>query len=82
MTLNFNLALIERWLLPPSKEPAYRRQRAHQDFLINLQLPAASVKATLQAAWNAGEVLSQFPLESIDRLVRKKYSTTAWNLKF
>ena len=80
--LNFDLALIERLLSPPSKEPAYRRHRAHRDFLTNLQLPAGQVKAALKQAWNAAEDLTCFSSESMGLPVAEKYSTAAWNQKF
>src|ERR1019366_3129168 len=42
--LNLDLALVEQVLPMPSKQPQYRRRRAHKDFLTNLNLPAEDVK--------------------------------------
>ncbi len=80
--LHFDLPLIERWLSLPSAEPAYRRQRAHRDFLTNLYLPSGAVKAAVKNVWDAAENLTRIPNSGIDRLVTEKYSSAAWNLKF
>ena len=80
--LNFDLALVERLLSPPSKEPAYRRHRTHRDFLTNLPLSVDSVKTALKQTWSLTETLACFPSEGLDRLVADKYSTAAWNQKF
>jgi lipoate-protein ligase A len=80
--LQFDLALIGTILPMPSKQPAYRHHRAHQDFLTNLAVPADSVKRVLQRAWRASECVETFPHEQIALLTRDKYSTAAWNLRF
>jgi lipoate-protein ligase A len=82
LLLQFNLSLIERILPMPSKQPAYRLNRAHENFLANLALTADSVKRALQRAWSAFEPLPNPPHESIRSLARDKYETNAWNLKF
>jgi lipoate---protein ligase len=38
--LDFDLELLEKLLLPPSKQPAYRRNRSHAEFRCCLQRPA------------------------------------------
>jgi lipoate-protein ligase A len=80
--LNFNIALIEKYLRMPSKEPAYRRGRSHESFLMNLNLPAETLKQAMRKAWEATETLQQVPREAIALLVRDKYVTKEWNLKF
>jgi len=80
--LDFNLALIEKSLLMPSRQPEYRANRSHADFLVNLKLPADLVKQTLREAWQALESAGAVPTEAIGRLVREKYSLDEWNRKF
>jgi lipoate-protein ligase A len=80
--LNFDFALVSKLLPMPSKQPDYRESRAHTDFLTNLNVPADKVKAALQRAWKAEEVLENPPLEKIAALARDKYATREWNLKF
>ena len=79
--LNFDLALVSELLRMPLLQPDYRASRNHDDFLINLNLPAAQVKAALQQPWNATEELKDFPRQEIQRLAVQKYSTDAWNFK-
>jgi len=80
--LDFDLALIERALPMPSKQPEYRVDRAHQDFLVNLRIPPARIKDALRAAWSATEEFNSLPSDRMDRLVRERYALAAWNWKF
>jgi lipoate-protein ligase A len=79
--LKFDLALVEEFLRMPSLQPDYRASRSHDDFLVNLNLPAGQVKAALQKAWNATKELQDFPKQKAQTLAADKYSTDAWNLK-
>ena len=79
--LDFDLARIERLLLPPPVQPAYRRQRQHRDFLTCLRVGAASVKGALTEAWNATEEPSMPPLARVQLLVDERYGRAAWNLR-
>jgi lipoate-protein ligase A len=82
LLLNGNLTLISELLLLPSLQPDYRARRPHGEFVTNLPLPAAAVKAALAAEWNAVEALNHPPLEAIAKLAREKYATHGWNFKF
>lgn len=80
--LDFDLALVERLLLSPSKEPNYRARRAHGEFIRNLPVSRAAVKAALRVAWDAqgmGETVGRADLKS---LIEEKYGRDAWNLRF
>jgi lipoate-protein ligase A len=79
--LNFNLALAGEFLRMPSLQPDYRASRSHDDFLANLNLPAAKVKTALQKIWNATEELKTVPHAEIKKLATEKYSADEWNLK-
>ncbi len=80
--LKFDISLIEKILPMPSKQPCYRENRAHGDFLTNLNIPATDVKNMLRKAWNAEEVLTEVPAEKIRELVASRYGTEEWNLRF
>jgi lipoate-protein ligase A len=80
--LNFNLSLINELLPMPSKQPNYRENRAHAEFLANLNVPADIVKHALQTAWKAGLPLEIVPRDKIVFLARDKYATKKWNWKF
>jgi len=78
----FDLELIGDVLRIPSKQPPYRMNRRHAEFLMNLNLPVNDLKAALQAVWNASAAPKDPPLNTIARLAEQKYSTRDWNQKF
>ena len=80
--LNFDLALVSEFLRMPSKQPDYRKERSHGEFLTNLNLSADEVKAALKKIWKANSPLEDPPLEEIKKLAREKYSAREWNFKF
>ena len=80
--LRFDIFLIEKLLPLPPKQPAYRRNRTHGNFLTNLNLPADKIKDALKQSWSATEEFKDVPWEAIERLVRERYSRDEWNLKF
>jgi lipoate-protein ligase A len=82
LLLNCDLSRIGELLLMPSLQPDYRAQRAHKEFVTNLNLPAAKVKVALIEAWNANEPSPAPPFAEIKKLAREKYSTREWNFKF
>jgi lipoate-protein ligase A len=80
--LNLDISMVERALLMPSKRPAYRGDRRHHDFLMNLNISPNAVKEVLIGAWGAVEASRGLPVPEIDLLVRDKYSRRDWNFKF
>lgn len=80
--LNFDMALVEKFLAMPSKAPDYRNNRAHSEFLTNVGLPANVVKAALKEIWRADDSFDAFPLKQISTLASQKYSSRDWNWKF
>jgi len=78
--LNFDVALIEKLLLPPPRQPEYRHGRSHLKFVTQLNLPADDVKSTLREAWAANTAHPEVPGEQIAQLVAEKYSREDWNL--
>jgi lipoate-protein ligase A len=79
--LDFNLALVADCLRTPSNQPDYRRHRSHREFLTNLNLPAAEVKAALKKSWGAIDRLAMFPKLETRKLAEQKYSSDEWNFK-
>src|SRR5260370_28025646 len=75
--LEFDIAQVGKFLRMPSKQPDYRRNRSHDDFLTNLNLSSADVKAALRNICTANEVFANVPTDKIHELVREKYSTEA-----
>lgn len=80
--IGFDLKLVAELLPLPSKQPAYRRSRSHEKFLVNLNDASADeIKAALQQAWAATETPNELPSAATSELVAQKYSLDAWNLK-
>jgi lipoate-protein ligase A len=80
--LNFNISLIAKFLPNPPKQPAYRKNRSHKEFLTNLPVPAATIKTALKESWGADEEVKDLPFDIITTLVRERYSSDGWNLRF
>ncbi|HEV2327669.1 MAG TPA: lipoate--protein ligase family protein [Verrucomicrobiae bacterium] len=80
--LNFDLAAVGKFLIFPSRQPDYRADRSHGDFLRSLNLPAAAVKDAMKTVWKATEQLQTPPLSRVSALARDKYEAREWNLKF
>lgn len=79
--LDFDLSQIEDLLPMPSRQPAYREHRAHRDFLRNIGVSSAVVKAALRQSWGAHEVHESIPRDETDRLIRERYRNPAWTFK-
>ena len=82
LLLDCNLQCISELLRMPSLEPDYRASRPHAEFVTNLKVPAAPVKAALIREWGATEELPAPSLDGIKKLAREKYLTREWNFKF
>lgn len=79
--LNLNLALVEELLPMPSRQPEYRQNRPHRDFIRNLPLSADTVKHALAGAWSAEQADVPGLDEAIETLISAKYGRRDWNLK-
>jgi lipoate-protein ligase A len=80
--LRLDMSLVEKALPQPSRQPDYRVNRSHADFLINLNVPPHTIKSALAKAWNTVGVLDPIPWDKITHLAREKYALEEWNLKF
>ena len=50
---DFNAELAGRYLLEPKRQPAYRRDRTHAQFLGNLPFSAREIEQRVAEAWKA-----------------------------
>jgi lipoate-protein ligase A len=80
--LHMDFELMGRILRVPEKQPVYRQNREHRDFLVNLNLPAELIQKNMREEWQADQVATGLPQDRVDRLVEEKYSRKTWNLKF
>jgi lipoate-protein ligase A len=79
--LNLDIPFMEKLLLPPSKQPIYRHDRSHNEFVMNIEIAAGKVRRALRKQWVANRNLGTIPEEDVDRLAAGKYSTALWNSK-
>jgi lipoate-protein ligase A len=82
LLLNCDLKWIGELLNMPSLQPDYRASRSHEEFVTNLNLPAATVKTALAQAWQADGQTHELPLAEIQQFAREKYAAHDWNRKF
>lgn len=80
--LDLDIDMVEQTLRFPSRQPDYRFNRSHSDFLLNLKVPSALIKNALRKSWNANQLLPEIPAPAIASLEREKYSRAEWNHKF
>jgi len=70
---DFDLDRIGRWLGLPHRQPKYRSNRGHTEFVRNIPLSRTALVETLVRCWNAHTELNTWPRERVARLVREKY---------
>lgn len=77
----FPLEWVDRYTHPPRRQPAYREQRSHGAFLVNLDLPRAVLVEAIRSAWlPPGGPLphADVPEDLVGELVRTKFADRGW----
>ena len=80
--LGLDLGLLDRCLPFPSRQPEYRKNRSHMDFVTNLQVDPTRLREGLREVWKAGEKFADMPLDEVQSLVQKRYGFEKWTRKF
>jgi lipoate-protein ligase A len=80
----FDLLMIAGLLKEPPRQPEYRAQRPHLEFVRNLPLSADAMKAAIATAWQATPDAADMSAPSgsllpLADLVRRKYANPRWN---
>jgi lipoate---protein ligase len=76
---DFDLPLIERLLKPPPRQPDYRQERTHGEFVMNLPCDVADLRSALVQAWKATERAPEWPRELTNQLLEQRYRRPEWN---
>ncbi len=76
--LALDAAVMEALLPLPARQPAYRRGRAHTDFLAALPVQPADLKRALRDVWAAREPLQEIAPARVAQLVRERYGARDW----
>jgi lipoate-protein ligase A len=75
---SFNIDLVRRYLRMPSRQPGYRRQRSHLEFMANLPAKPNELIDRLKEAWGAERQMYGWPREKVRELVENKYAKPEW----
>lgn len=78
---DFTLPLIEQCLAMPPRQPDYRQQRGHREFVANLPLSVTELRPALITSWQANTVRTDWPRDHMRDLVTMRYSHPGWNAK-
>ena len=80
--LDFEIPLVTRTLAIPPRQPSYRQNRPHEEFLANVRVPSAAIKRALLSAWHADEEFTDLPAAATDHLARSRFGSDDWNFRF
>ena len=74
----FDLARVTKYLNAPERQPEYRRDRPHAEFVANLPASAEEVKELLIREWQPEGDYAPLPLDTARELVTDKYARDEW----
>ena len=80
--LNLNIPLMQDFLPLPHRQPVYRWNRPHDQFVTNLPLEVPRLKQALCQTWDASDPCFSVPLDRIGELVTTRYSKQEWNFRY
>jgi lipoate-protein ligase A len=78
---DFPLDAIDRYTTMPPRRPAYREDRSHAEFVVNLPLPRDRLLAAIRSAWHPDSEPRAIPSVPEDRLqdmIASKFSKIEW----
>ena len=79
---HFDLAKITKYLHLPSRQPDYRKSRAHENFVTNIPLTPEQIKQALKKEWKTDQHFANIPRQIMNELIQTQYSRGEWNFKF
>jgi lipoate---protein ligase len=77
-----DLSLVERYLRMPPRQPEYRAERSHADFLVNLPLAKPEVIRAVDRAWPTVGSLTDWPNKRVASLAAERFSQPSWTYEF
>ncbi len=78
---DLDLSMLGKYLGTAPRQPAYRKERTHGQFVTNLAISSAEMKHAIRAGFKAAQPLVQWPETMVHNLVQERYSTESWNLR-
>lgn len=81
MLYDLPLSVVGTYLAQPSRQPDYRAQRMHEDFLTMLPLAREQIANILVDAWQAYATTADWPRLPVEVLAREKYRNDGWTFQ-
>jgi lipoate---protein ligase len=63
----------------PARQPEYRQQRGHAEFVTSLPVNRTSLEHALRCVWHAHEPMVSWPAHATGELGVRRYLQAAWN---
>jgi lipoate-protein ligase A len=80
--LDLDLRRVSRYLRLPTRQPAYRQNRPHTDFIQNLHVDSQKLSSRLRELWQASDYFADVPRTRIAELAEHRYNRPQWTRKF
>ena len=74
----FDLEQVGRYLNAPERQPDYRDERSHAEFVTNAPIDIARAKAEIVEAWQPASEYLNPPLDRVRELIAEKYGRAEW----
>ncbi|MEZ6095219.1 MAG: lipoate--protein ligase family protein [Pirellulaceae bacterium] len=78
---DLSIEFIANCLKKPVREPEYRQNRPHRNFLAPISVQAVDLKEAIASAWNVNGILRDWPRELMEDMARTKYGSDEWTHK-
>jgi lipoate-protein ligase A len=73
--INFDISPMEKILKIPKRQPCYRKNRTHSEFLTNLGISTELIKEKMKIAWEATIPLTELDTSSFINLAKNRLIT-------
>ena len=78
MICDFDTATISQCLGTPVRQPDYRANRSHDEFLASIPATTEQLRPAIAKAWQAEEAVTDWPEELTQKLAVEKYRSEEW----
>jgi lipoate---protein ligase len=73
-----DLSQVGRYLKLPPRQPDYRGQRRHDEFLMNLRTEPQEIQSRIRSIWQAVDERRAWPQERVIQLLDERYLQPEW----
>ena len=78
MICDFDTAAISQCLDTPVRQPDYRNNRSHDQFITSIPATTEQLRTAIAKAWQAEEAFTDWPKELTQKLAAEKYRNEEW----